>query len=281
MKKRKIIIFVSILFVFLLMVYFYYENTFLKVTHYNIVNDKIPNEFNDYKIIQLSDYHNEASKKLNKDLINMIRKEKPNLIVITGDFIDSKKTNIDVAIDLIKNIRGTASIYYVVGNHEARITDYFKLKKRLEEEGVMILENETDVIERGGSKINIIGIDDPRMAVENMGDDAFIIDKELEISNYDDRLFSILLSHRPEVFKIYVENKIDLVLSGHAHGGQVRIPFIGGIVAPNQGLFPEYTSGLFNEGNTSMIVSRGIGNSIVPVRVNNRPELVVINLKSN
>jgi predicted MPP superfamily phosphohydrolase len=92
--------------------------------------------------------------------------------------------------------------------------------------------------------------------------------------------YTILLSHRPELFELYVESKADLVFSGHAHGGQFRIPFVGGLIAPNQGLFPKYDAGIYEEGNTTMVVSRGIGNSIVPFRINNRPEIVLAELAS-
>lgn len=281
MKKKEIIICSSIIIICLLLIYFYYENTTLQITNYSISSSKIPSEFNDYKVIQISDYHNERSKRLNNDLIDKLKNEKPNIIVITGDFIDPYKFNKEPSINLIKEIKEIAPIYYVLGNHESQFSNFEEIKNRVEEQGVIILENETKIIEKGNSKINLIGINDPQMEHEKSVNDSTIIDKELEISNYNKNLFSILLSHRPETFKTYVKNNIDVVLTGHAHGGQFRIPFIGGIVAPNQGLFPKYTSGLFKENNTNMIISRGIGNSIIPVRINNRPELVVITLKNN
>ncbi len=265
---------------FLLLFYVYYENKNLEVVSYNIASNKIPFEFNNYKIVQISDYHNDSSKRLRENLINKIKDVKPDIIVITGDLIDSRKTNIGLVEELIKNINDVAQIYFVTGNHEARISDYDKLYNLLEKYGVIVLENETYVIKRGDSKINIIGINDPQNSSEIYVDDSEIIKKQLEISKYDNENFSILLSHRPEVFSVYVDNNIDLVLCGHAHGGQFRIPFVGGFVAPNQGFFPKYTSGLFKEDNTNMIVSRGIGNSIIPFRINNRPELVVVNLKN-
>ena len=101
---------------------------------------------------------------------------------------------------------------------------------------------------------------------------------KLQALKGDKDAYTILLSHRPELFDIYVKSGVDLVLSGHAHGGQFRLPFLGGLVAPNQGLFPEYDSGLYTSGNTNMIVSRGIGNSIIPIRFNNRPEVVLLEL---
>ena len=119
------------------------------------------------------------------------------------------------------------------------------------------------------------------MAHESFISDSEIIKVELDNAKYNEDKYSILLTHRPELFNTYVEREIDLILVGHAHGGQIRIPFIGGIVAPNQGFFPKYTSGIFEENKTAMVVSRGIGNSIFPFRINNRPELVVITLHNN
>ena len=111
-----------------------------------------------------------------------------------------------------------------------------------------------------------------------MAHESFISDSEIVKVELDNTKYNILLSHRPELFDTYVEKKINLILTGHAHGGQIRIPFIGGIVAPNQGFFPKYTSGVIEKNKTTMVVSRGIGNSIIPLRINNRPELVVITL---
>lgn len=137
------------------------------------------------------------------------------------------------------------------------------------------MDNESLFIEKADSKIQLLGIEDPDF-VEGMYEKAIpeIISEELNSDNY-----SILLSHRPEYFDQYVQMGTDLVLAGHAHGGQVRIPFIGGLIALNQGLFPNYTAGLYHEKNTDMIVSRGLGNSIVPVRINNTPELMIVELK--
>lgn len=279
MKKKRII--GIVLFSLLLIIGLFYENKILKITNYPIISDNLSNEFNNYKIIQISDYHNEESKILNKELILNIKKEKPNIIVITGDLIDANNPNFKIAIDFIKKIKNFAPIYFVSGNHEASISNYEDLKLKLKEQGVIVLDNEIAVIEKESSKINIIGISDPKIVHDDYVKDSNIINKNLESINYDNNLFSILLTHRPEVFNIYTEKNIDLVLAGHAHGGQFRIPFIGGVIAPNQGLLPKYTSGIFKENNTNMIVNRGIGNSIIPLRINNRPELVIITLKNN
>ena len=212
MKKKEIIICSSIIMSCLLLIYFYYENTTLQITNYSISSSKIPNEFNDYKIIQISDYHNERSNRLNKFLIEKLKNEKPDIIVITGDFIDPNRMHMEQSINFVKEIKGIAPIYYVSGNHEAKISNYEEWKNLLEEQGVIILENETKIIEKENSKINIIGINDPKMAHEKSVKNSTIINKELEISNYNKDLFSILLSHRPEVFRTYVENNIDFQL---------------------------------------------------------------------
>ncbi len=257
------------------------ENTKLQVSSYDIVNGKIPCDFNNYKIVQVSDFHNTKSKTLTYDLIKQIENLNPNIIVLTGDLIDSNKTDIAVAIDLVKQIKGIAPIYFISGNHEAKIKSYSSVKEKLEENGVFILDNKVEAFKINGSEINLIGIDDPQMASESSVSEALIAKTELETVRYNKNNYSILLSHRPELINVYAEYEMDLVLSGHAHGGQIRLPFIGGIVAPNQGLFPKYTAGIYENNKTTMVVSRGIGNSILPFRINNRPELVNITLKTS
>lgn len=257
--------------------YLHFENTELQISNYDIADSRIQSDF---KIIQVSDFHNTKSKSLTEDLVNEIKSQEPDIIVITGDLIDSGKTETDVAVNFVKNINNVAHIYFVSGNHEASVDAYSELKKRLSENNVTVLDNKVEILKADGSAINIIGIDDPRMAHETFVSDSDIIKTELSNINYDENNFSVLLSHRPELFNTYVSEKIDLVLTGHAHGGQIRIPFVGGLVAPNQGLFPKYTSGKFEENKTAMIVSRGIGNSILPFRINNRPELIVVKLSN-
>lgn len=277
MKKKAIII--ILIMVALLCYYLYFQNTELQVSGYDIVDSRIPKEFNEYKIVQVSDFHNTKSNKLTGDLVKEIKIQNPNVIVITGDLVDSRKTNIDVAISFIKRIKDIAPIYFVTGNHESRISKYGVLKEKLEKESVIVLDNKAEVLEIDDAKINLIGINDPNMSYHPYALDSEKIKNELTDTNYDKNNYSILLSHRPELFDTYVDNELELVLTGHAHGGQVRIPFIGGLVSPNQGYFPKYTGGKIKEDNTNMIVSRGIGNSIIPFRINNRPELVVVQLK--
>ena len=277
-KKTKIIVSIIILIVIILFGWIYYTNTNIETTQYNIKNVKIPNEFDDFKIAEIADLHN---KEWNNKLVDKLKKIKPDMIAITGDFVDSSHTDFKIAINFIKDVKDIAPIYYVTGNHEAWISNYEELKKLLLNEGVIVLDNEKTLIEKGDSKINLIGLLDPdfveRTNIKGIQDD--IIEKTLT-PLIDKDLYNIVLSHRPEVFESYVNSKADLVLTGHAHGGQIRIPFAGGLVAPNQGFFPKYTEGIHHKNNTDMVISRGLGNSILPIRVNNMPELVIIELDS-
>jgi predicted MPP superfamily phosphohydrolase len=205
----------------------------------------------------------------------------PDIIVITGDLIDMRKFDLNKAMEFIKEAAKIAPIYYVSGNHEAWSGRYIEIKENLIKNNVYIIDDSADYIFRENSKIQIMGLKDPDFQtssyIEGTKTEKLKF-KIHELSQNDN--FKILLSHRPELFDIYSKNNIDIIFSGHAHGGQFRIPFIGGLIAPDQGLFPKYTSGQYNDGNSSMFVSRGLGNSIIPVRIFNSPEIVFVTLKS-
>ena len=159
--------------------------------------------------------------------------------------------------------------------------EYADLKMGLAEAGVTVLENQKVQITREGESITLMGIDDPSFREDYLfGDSESIARQALENLQNESDGYTVLLSHRPELFDLYVETEIDLVFSGHAHGGQFRLPFVGGLVAPNQGFFPKFDAGQFTEENTTMIVSRGVGNSIIPIRFNNRPEIILVTLSN-
>ena len=279
MKKKIIIILIIVLALSLIVYYLYYENNTLQVSNYIVTSDSLPNEFNNYKIVQISDFHNTKSKKIHNSILKEIKNIKPNIIVITGDLVDANKTDINTAINFIKDIKDIAPIYYVTGNHEAHIENFTKLKDELVSNNVIILDSKVEVIKNNGDMINLVGLDDPSFNSDPYREDETVIKDELKMLTNDNSKFTILLSHRPELIDTYATENFNLVLSGHAHGGQIRIPFLGGLIAPNQGLLPKYTSGQIKKNQTTMIISRGIGNSIIPFRINNRPELVVITLQ--
>lgn len=269
-----------IIFVFVCLfitVFIYYGNNALMTTELVVSVDQLPQELQDLKIVHLSDLHGKGFGHKQKKLVDIIQKANPDLIFITGDLIDSRIYHEEEAMELIEQIVKLAPVYYVIGNHEIASGKFVGLEKRLKEAEVIVLRTEKRAIKKGTSQINIIGIDD----YLNFGSKSKF-SKELEklIPPQTEGHFTVLLSHRPELFTLYSKYNIDLVFSGHAHGGQVRLPVIGGIFVPHQGLFPKYTQGIYQEGKTSMVLSRGLGNtSVAPVRIFNRPEVVVVRLQ--
>ena len=281
-KKKRIIVLAVVAAVLLaLIIWTVWGNTALELNTYTISSDILPEAFDGYRIAHISDLHNAEMGKDNEKLLDMLRETEPDIIAITGDIIDSRNTNIDIALQFTKAAMEIAPCYYVTGNHEARISKYDELKAGMEAAGVVVLEDEKTKISLEGGEITLIGVNDPSYQTDYLfGDAEAVMQSKLQEISDAENEFTILLSHRPELFEVYADNKMDLVLSGHAHGGQFRLPFVGGLVAPNQGLFPKYDAGLYTEENTNMIVSRGIGNSILPFRFNNRPEVILIDLQN-
>lgn len=264
----------------LLLIWVIWGNITVGLTQIKVSSTHLPKEFSGYRIAQVSDLHNAEFGDGNSTLIRLLKMSSPDIIVITGDLVDSNHTDIDVAMNFINQVVDMAPCYYITGNHEARLGNaYQELEEALTDVGVIILRDVSTVLERENQSIQIIGLDDPSFAGNSymyMTSEEIISSKLQNMETTD--VFKILLSHRPEAFRMYVNNNLDLVLSGHAHGGQVRFPFLGGLIAPNQGFFPKYDAGVYSKSNTTMVVSRGIGNSIVPIRVNDRPEIVIIEL---
>ncbi len=278
-KQRKVLLFIVIISI-VLVAFFHWQNNSIVISEMVFKNNAIPESFHGYKILQISDLHNkEFGRKQNK-IVAKIEKIEPDIIVITGDLIDSNNTNIKIAMELIDRAINVAPVYYVSGNHEAWSGSYDDLKSKLENSGVVVLENQKIKVFNDNDSIEIIGLADPSF----IKSDWLEYGGNVETRNLLNTLtegstdFKILLSHRPELFDIYSNSNVNLILSGHAHGGQFRLPFIGGLIAPDQGFFPKLTEGIHTSNDTSMIISRGLGNSIIPVRILNRPELIVVTL---
>lgn len=259
-------------------VYLFFEDTFLQTTEISVASANLPKEFNGFRIVHISDFHNTKNKILSDELVEQIKAQDPDIIVITGDLIDRRRTDVAVSLNFVNNIKDVAPIYYVKGNHECFSDEYPALADGLKNAGVKIFENESLQITKDSAKINIAGISDPDGVNEYGIENSWIVENEIDTADIDSELYTVLLSHRPELLETYAQKNIDLVFAGHAHGGQVRIPFVGGVLAPSQGWFPKITSGMHEKGSTKLIVSRGIGNSVFPFRVNNRPELIVAEL---
>ena len=280
MAIKRLMIALAILLI-ILMVWTIRGNTALELNKHAIKSYKLPSEFDGFMIAQISDLHNAEIGDANEKLLAMIKEADPDIIAITGDMIDSRRMDIQVALDFAKEAIKIAPCYYVNGNHELRVLEYEELKEGLEDLGVIILENAKATITKEDESLTIIGLSDPSLESGYIyTEEGEILDLHLTKLSKEDNNYKILLSHRPEYFELYFEAGMDLVLSGHAHGGQIRLPFVGGIIAPHQGFFPKYDGGLYIKEETNMIVSRGIGNSLFPLRFNNRPEVVLIELQA-
>jgi uncharacterized protein len=277
-KKRFLFTLIAII---ALILFFYFQNNSIVITESTISSQRIPASFNGYKIVQLSDLHSKAFGDRQNVLVEKVSKTNPDLIVFTGDLVDSKNYNEDTSLNLMRELIHIAPVYFVTGNHEWSSGKFDILEKELNDIGVTVLRNKTDVITKGHEEIQIIGIDDPAYVNDSNTERSITVEAiENSIEGMEDDEFKVLLSHRPEFLSIYSKYPIDVVFSGHAHGGQIRIPFVGGLVAPNQGILPKYTAGKHELNNTSMFVNRGLGNSVIPLRIFNRPEIIVLTLSS-
>ena len=279
--KRKNILTIAIVFFLLFTGWLLYQNKAVGITEYEVSCEKNPG-LSGFRIVQISDFHNEQFGEKQQKILKKVADCQPDMIAITGDFIDCRKTDVDAAMEFIQGAVKLAPVYYVPGNHESWVSDeYRQLCQRMEEAGVHLMTDCVETIEYGEAAFLCMGIEDPDFYTisDPEAQQKGVLDNIRQFS-YKEEDVTLLLSHRPEFYEIYQQEKLDLVLTGHAHGGQFRLPFIGGLVAPNQGLFPTYDAGLFTDGTTHMIISRGIGNSVFPLRVNNPPEIVLVTLKT-
>lgn len=278
MKIKQAILLILIVLFAAIIAWVIWDNNRITVTEYTIKDAEIPENFSGYRILQISDLHNAEFGEDNEILLNQISRLHPDMIVITGDLIDSYHTNVDISLAFIREAVKIAPTYYVFGNHEVRIPEsYTLLKDGMEKAGVVVLDQPV-TLEKDSQTITLLGVADPSAMSSVSRFYTQIVGSILNAKMPEETVYSILLCHRPEVFDAFVENGIDLAFTGHTHGGQVRIPFIGAIFSPDQGLFPKYDSGLFTEKDTTMIISRGLGNSSFPFRVDCPPEIVVATL---
>lgn len=224
------------------------------------------------RIVQVSDLHNATLCWDRGRLAERIEECEPDYIVLTGDILDSIHMDMDAAIETVASITSIADTYFVTGNHEWRINDTERnlFISRLEEVGVTVLVDEYVILtDNNGSKFALIGLDDSSLGTDVLSD---------IMANVPEDMFTVLLAHEPQYMKSFADNGVDVVLSGHYHGGQFIIPGVGPVVSPEFEFFPDYAYGQIVVDDTTIITSRGIGNSIIPVRINNFPELVVLDI---
>lgn len=289
-RKKYIKSALVLLIVIALLLFCSYQNRHLETTYYTYKAEQLGADLEGYRIVQISDLHNVKFGKNNQKLVDRIRECEPDMIVLTGDLADSNHTNVDRAVQFVDEIVKICPVYYVTGNHEYWLekSEYDELMDGLVSAGVVILDNQVVEISRGDAKFRLVGLDDRSLAdgtLEALLSDESIRNNQAEqkeetADNEDsgEKELTVVLAHEPQYLARYAGTGVDLVLSGHAHGGQFRLPFVGGIVAPDQGFLPEYTAGEYYMNGTEMIVSRGLGNSVIPVRLFNYPEIVCVDL---
>ena len=291
MRKFKI---VTLLIVLILFVYLYFENTSLFIVQKNeIVSNKIDSNFDGYKILQLSDLHSREFGENNIQLINKIYKIDPDIIVCTGDMMNSIEDDGHVFINLVKKISKDYPVYYIDGNHEQlveynNIGVYDEFISSLKDLDVKVLKNTKVKIQKGSSYLNMYGLNidlvyySTKSALKESNieytEDNF--SKTINKETFENNKYNILLTHNPIYFEVYEKSGVDLILSGHVHGGIIRIPFKGGLLSPDQEWFPKYYHGLYTINDTNMIVSAGLGNDTVNFRIFNPFEMNLITLRS-
>ena len=249
----------------------------LSVSEYTIRTDKVSSSIT---VVQISDLHNCVFGEGNRDLLEAIDALRPDIVALTGDIADPRSDKTP-SIDFARAVSAKYPCFYVIGNHENSYAGrYKKICAEFEEAGLKVLHGQGEILEINGSRLLVCGIDDP-LASPDYNLDMWEQQLEKCDGMNEEGLFSVLLSHRPECVDYYANTSFDIVLTGHAHGGQVRIPLIlpQGLYAPNQGFFPKYTSGRFElgDGGTVMIVSRGLSTRLPP-RVFNRPDIVKVSI---
>lgn len=250
---------------------FFVESKTIKIEEIEIRIKNLPVSFKEIKIAHLSDFHSKNFGEGEKEITENLKRLNPDLVFITGDFIDWTTKDLNSCQDFWKELAKNYSgkIFGVLGNHEHRHPKFKTVKNLLKESGIKILENESEKIEKEGDFIYLIGADDPREGYDDIG-------KAME--NAEDDAPKILLAHSPEIFRKVKEKNIDLVLVGHTHGGQINIPFLVDFFLPLKH-DKKYKSGLFKENSTYLYVNRGIGTTVLPLRFNSPPEITLIKLK--
>lgn len=260
-----------------------FQNLGFKVERYVVADKKLPESFNHFKIVQISDLHSCFFDKDNQSVLSAVRKQKPDIIAVTGDYVDKNTKDISSLLEFSKKLTKIADCYYITGNHEAEFCSrygYNKFQRQLKDAGFIILENSYKKIERGGDSINIAGLSDPLFC--EISEKKYTDPKRLYIDNFRKMNidgYTVLLVHRPYEFETLSKLKVGVILAGHEHGGQIRIPVIGGLFAPGEGFLPKYEKGVFIKNGTAMVVSSGLGNGEAPIRINNTPEITVIEIE--
>ncbi len=242
-------------------------NNIAIVKKYKIKTEKVSKS---YRLVVVSDFHNKKYNRDNTYIIEKIKAQKPDIIIVSGDLVDRRRPDFECSKKFLSDLRGITETYYVTGNHEADLGVDAAVKIVGGEE--VLLDERYKIF----SDISILGISDRLRDLKTLRTDELSVFQKLDN-------FKIVIVHRPSEFydNLCIKDyDIDLVISGHSHGGAVRMPFFGAIFSPDEGFFPKYTKGRFTKNGTLMIVSGGLGNTFLPNRINNFPEIVVIDIEN-
>ena len=272
--------------VFIILLELIISNQFIKTTKYIITDDKVPKAFDRFKIVQLSDLHSKEFGRNNSRLLKVIDKQSPDLVVLTGDMINTLDDNYNVFYKLATDLARDYTVIYIVGNHEQNLPEenLNAIIYYLKNIGIIVLDNDKIVLERSGEKINIYGLWFNLRYYRDLTNDQtkeyYFGQEQIDfiLGDADKNRYSILLTHNPVYFATYSEWGANLTLAGHMHGGMIRIPFKGRLFSPEKELYPEYVAGLYENSGSKIIVNTGLGNGGLGFRFLNPPEITVITL---
>lgn len=247
----------------------------LEISRYEVKSQKLPESFDGFKIVQLSDLHGAEFGEDGMELVEKVKELEPDMIALTGDFV-TDEGDLAAVEKLAARLVKLCPVYFVSGNHEFGSGLAVKVRNILERAGVKYLSNEYLTINRGDDEILLGGVEDPLAYADMLSPDELA----QKMNDAAPDAFKILLGHRNYWMTEYPELPVDLIFCGHAHGGLIRIPGVGGLIGTDRRLFPDFDAGQFNNGRYTLIVSRGLGNSVPIPRVFNRPEIVCVELSS-
>lgn len=275
-KRRWLIAAGVIIFLLLLFIWLMYDSSAnLQVSRYEAASEKLPESFDGFTIVQLSDLHGAQFGSDGTALAEKVRELEPDMIALTGDFV-TDEGDLDAVRQLVSELSEICPVYFVSGNHEFGSGLAQKVRQIMTDAGVKYLSNEFVSIDRVEDSIILGGVEDP-LAYADMIDPPELARR---MNEADPAAFKVLLGHRNYWMEEYPDLPVDLILSGHAHGGLVRIPGVGGVIGTDRSLFPDYDAGEYDNGAYTLIVSRGLGNSVPVPRLLNRPEIVVVTLRT-
>lgn len=247
----------------------------LEISRYEVASQKLPESFDGFKIVQLSDLHGAEFGEDGMGLVEKVKELEPDIIALTGDFV-TDEGDLAAVEKLAARLVKLCPVYFVSGNHEFGSGLAVKVRNILERAGVKYLSNEYLTINRGEDEILLGGVEDPLAYADMLSPDELA----QKMNDAAPDAFKILLGHRNYWMTEYPELPVDLIFCGHAHGGLIRIPGVGGLIGTDRRLFPDFDAGEYNNGRYTLIVSRGLGNSVSIPRVFNRPEIVCVELSS-